>query len=181
MSDKIIELLIDVEHVLVRHMTSHIYDVIWTSLKRHGRGKPRWTVCIYKDIVFKRKKGKKIYGQLCEACSESPGLFNTVYRWIRRFADGTFEVSDDPRSEQPIEVTDRFHVEKDLNLLNEDRRLTRKWRVRWKSWYFCWVNSCNSDTSFANAPSFCKMDATFSHAGPNDGLVSDCRKLLKKI
>lgn len=37
--------------------------------------------------LLRGETGKEINGQLCEACSESAFLFDTVYRGIRRFAD----------------------------------------------------------------------------------------------
>jgi transposase len=80
---------------------------------------------VYIKIKFLRgKTGNEIHEQLCEACGESAVLYNTVYRWIRRSANGKFDVSDDPRTGWPVEVTGKFHVEKARDQLNEDRRLT---------------------------------------------------------
>ncbi|XP_053398245.1 histone-lysine N-methyltransferase SETMAR-like [Mercenaria mercenaria] len=44
--------------------------------------------------------------------------------WIRRIAERNFGISDDPRSGQPIEATDKLHVEKVKKLLDDDRRYT---------------------------------------------------------
>ena len=84
----------------------------------------RGTLRTYKNRIFERKTGKEIHEKLCEACDGSAVLFNTMYRWLKRFSTVILDTSDDQRSGGPIELT-TFHTEKKIKeCLNGDRRYT---------------------------------------------------------
>ena len=72
---------------------------------------------------MQRKTKKEIHEGLCEACGGSAVMLNTVYRWLKHFFD--WNTFDDQHSGRPIEVTNKFHIEKVKELLNEDRQYTR--------------------------------------------------------
>lgn len=62
--------------------------------------------------VLRGNTRKEFHENFLEACGGSAVSSNTVHRFVRHFAKGNFDVSDDPRCRPQIKATDKLHVEK---------------------------------------------------------------------
>jgi len=59
-----------------------------------------------------------------EVCGVETVDRSTISRWAQRFREGRLSIENDPKSGRPRTLTDDQSVERVLQILEEDRRMT---------------------------------------------------------
>ena len=70
------------------------------------------------------KTTTEIYSSLMEVCGVETVDRSTISRWALRFREGRLSIENDPKSRRPRTSTDDQSVERVLQILEEDRRMT---------------------------------------------------------
>jgi len=81
--------------------------------------------CAYIKIeTLRGKTPTEIYSSLMEVCGVETVDRSTISRWAQRFREGGLSIKSDPKSGRPRTSTDDESVERVLQILEEDRRMT---------------------------------------------------------
>jgi len=78
-------------------------------------------------IKIETLRGKtltEIHSSLIEVCGVETVQRSTISRWAERFRDGRLSIENDPKSGRLQTSTDDQSVERVLQILGEDRRMT---------------------------------------------------------
>jgi transposase len=67
---------------------------------------------------------RKTLSSLMEVCGVEAVDRSTISRWTQRFHEGRLNIENDPKSGQPRTLTDDQSVQRVLQILQEDRRMT---------------------------------------------------------
>jgi len=79
------------------------------------------------DIKIETLGGKtpmEIHTSLMEVCGVEAVDRSTISRWAQRFREERLSIENDPKSGRPRTSTDDQSVERVLQILEEDRRMT---------------------------------------------------------
>jgi len=74
--------------------------------------------------TLSRKTPTEIHSLLMEVCGVGTIDQNTISRWAQCFREGKMSIENDPKSGRPQTSTDDQSVERVLQILEEDRRMT---------------------------------------------------------
>ena len=74
--------------------------------------------------TLRGKTPTEIHSSLMEVCGVETVDRSTISRWAQRFHEGRLSIENDPKSGRPRTLTDDQSVERVLQILEEDRRMT---------------------------------------------------------
>jgi len=74
--------------------------------------------------TLRGKTSTEVHSSLMEVCGVETVDRSTISRWAERFREGRFSIENDPKSGRPRTSTDDQIVERVLQILQEDRRMT---------------------------------------------------------
>jgi len=74
--------------------------------------------------TLRGKTPMEIHSSLMEVCGVEAVDRSTISRWAQRFHEGRLSIENDPKSGRPPTSTDDQIVERVLQILEEDRRMT---------------------------------------------------------
>jgi len=74
--------------------------------------------------TLRGKTPTEIHSSLMEVCSVEAVDRSTISRWAQRFQEGRLSIENDPKSGQSRTSIDDRSVERVLQILQEDRRMT---------------------------------------------------------
>jgi len=74
--------------------------------------------------TLRGKTPTEIHGSLIEVCGVETIYRSKISRWAQRFREGRLSIENDPKSGRPRTSTDDQSVERVLQILEEDRRMT---------------------------------------------------------
>jgi len=74
--------------------------------------------------TLRGKTSTEIHSSLMELCGVETVDRSTISRWAQRFREGRLSIENDPKSGRPRTSTDEQSVERVLQILEEDRRVT---------------------------------------------------------
>ena len=71
----------------------------------------------------------EIHSSLMEVCGVETVDRSTISRWAQRFREGRLSIENDPKSGRPRTSTDDQSMKRVLQILEEDRRMTKKLHI----------------------------------------------------
>jgi len=74
--------------------------------------------------TFRGKTSTEIHSSLMEICGVETVDRSTISRWAQCFSEGRLSIENDPKSGRPRTSTDDKTVERVLQILDKDRRMT---------------------------------------------------------
>ena len=77
-----------------------------------------------KTETLRGKTPTEIHSSLMEVCGVETVNRDTISRWNQHFREGRLSTENDPKSGRPRTSTDDQSVERVLQILEEDRRMT---------------------------------------------------------
>ena len=80
-------------------------------------------MCYNSVLVFKRKTGKEIHGELANVYGSSAPSYAQVKFWVGEFKCGRTFLEDEARSGHPLDAADIKLCKKVWDLVYSDRRI----------------------------------------------------------
>jgi len=74
--------------------------------------------------TLRGKTPREIHSSLMELCGVETVDRSTISRWAQRYREGRLSIEDDPKSGRPRTSTDDQSVERVLQILEDERRMT---------------------------------------------------------